>query len=43
MDTYEKEFDINNPDMSRVHSIKLSDGTTANYYKLRNGNIGLLD
>jgi hypothetical protein len=42
MDQYENEFDINNPDSGRIHTIRLKDGTTAQVYKKANGDIALL-
>lgn len=42
MDRYENEFDPNNPDENRIHTIRLKDGTTAQVYKKANGDIGLL-
>ena len=42
MDQYENEFDPNNPDSNRVHTIKLKDGTFAQVYKKANGDIALL-
>jgi hypothetical protein len=42
MDQYENEFDPNNPDSNRVHTIRLKDGTAAQVYKKANGDIALL-
>lgn len=40
MDQYDKEFDINNPDENRIHTINYN-GQTFQVYKKANGDIGI--
>lgn len=42
MDQYENEFDLNNIDQSRVHTITGSDGKSFKVYKKANGDIEIL-
>lgn len=42
MDQYENEFDLNNQDKNRIHTITGKDGKTFQVYKKANGDIGII-